>query len=204
MGSRGACSIFVAASPVLRLRSRRPAGDLCRAMQLFGESSDSGAELEDALPQPRAATPSSINLAITPTMPHHPAIPPIPAEISLPSPSLLRSGARSSHGKRSIFISPLRREAKPRVIVSSVDGGASWSRLATLPQRVVLLTAHDSGLIAISGSAAWRIAPDGTTTELGSIANRSPRSKRGAVRRRSLGFTPPAGMERSISPRIPA
>jgi len=55
------------------------------------------------------------------------------------------------------------------VIVSSMDGGASWSRLAVLPQQVLLLTPQDSGLIAISGSAAYRIAPDGITTELGNI-----------------------------------
>jgi len=34
------------------------------------------------------------------------------------------------------------------VIVSSADNGISWSRLAILPQRVLLLTAQDSGLIA--------------------------------------------------------
>ena len=56
------------------------------------------------------------------------------------------------------------------VIVSSADGGISWSRLATLPQRVLLLTPLNSGLIAVSGSAAWRIARDGSTTKLGSIA----------------------------------
>ena len=57
------------------------------------------------------------------------------------------------------------------VIVSSADGGVSWSRLATLPQRVLLLTSQDSGLIALSGSAAYRIAPNGSTTELGSIVS---------------------------------
>ena len=62
------------------------------------------------------------------------------------------------------------REANPPVIVFSADGGTSWSRLATLPQHVLLLTAQNSGLIAVSGSSAWRIAPDGAITELGSIA----------------------------------
>jgi photosystem II stability/assembly factor-like uncharacterized protein len=56
------------------------------------------------------------------------------------------------------------------VIVASADGGVNWSRLATLPQHVPLLKLHDSGLIAVSGPAAWRIAADGATTELGSIA----------------------------------
>ncbi len=59
---------------------------------------------------------------------------------------------------------------QPAVIVSSADGGASWSHLATLPQHVLLLATQDSGLIAVSGSAAWRIASDGSNTELGSIA----------------------------------
>ena len=38
------------------------------------------------------------------------------------------------------------------------------------PNGILLLTPQDSGLIAVSGSAACRIAPDGSTTELGSIA----------------------------------
>jgi photosystem II stability/assembly factor-like uncharacterized protein len=59
---------------------------------------------------------------------------------------------------------------RPTVIVSSADGGITWSRLATVPQHVPLLTRQDSGLIAISGPAAWRIAADGATTVLGSIA----------------------------------
>jgi hypothetical protein len=56
------------------------------------------------------------------------------------------------------------------IIVSSADGGITWSRLATLPQHVLLLATQDSGLIAVTGTAAWRIAPDGSTNELGSIA----------------------------------
>ena len=59
---------------------------------------------------------------------------------------------------------------RPSVLVSSLDDGASWSRLATLPEHVVLLSPLGSGLVALSGSAAWLIAPDGGTTELGAIA----------------------------------
>jgi hypothetical protein len=59
---------------------------------------------------------------------------------------------------------------KPTVIVSSADGGATWTRLATVSQHVLLLAPQSSGLIAVSGSSAWRIANDGATTELGSIA----------------------------------
>jgi photosystem II stability/assembly factor-like uncharacterized protein len=62
---------------------------------------------------------------------------------------------------------------QPSVIVHSADNGASWSRLATLPQRVLLLSPQvspqGSGLLAVSGSTTWRIAPDGSTTQLGSI-----------------------------------
>lgn len=56
------------------------------------------------------------------------------------------------------------------VIVSSADGGASWSRIATLPHHVVLLTTRNTGVIAVSGSAAYRIAENGAVTELGSVA----------------------------------
>src|ERR1019366_866160 len=51
------------------------------------------------------------------------------------------------------------RQADVAVIVSSVDGGISWRRVATLPQRVLLLCPQDSGLIVLSGSAAYRVAP---------------------------------------------
>jgi photosystem II stability/assembly factor-like uncharacterized protein len=61
------------------------------------------------------------------------------------------------------------RKGQAAVIVSSADGGITFSRLATVPQRVLLLTAQDSGLIALAGSAAYRIAPGGNSTELGSI-----------------------------------
>jgi photosystem II stability/assembly factor-like uncharacterized protein len=59
---------------------------------------------------------------------------------------------------------------QPTVIVSSADGGSSWSRLTTLPKHVLFMTPQDSGLIVLSGSAAYRIAPNGAITELGSIA----------------------------------
>ncbi|MGB6742765.1 MAG: hypothetical protein WBE38_03835, partial [Terracidiphilus sp.] len=56
------------------------------------------------------------------------------------------------------------------VLVSSADGGISWSRLAALPQRVLLLIANGPGVIAVSGASAYRIGPDGGVTKLGSIA----------------------------------
>jgi photosystem II stability/assembly factor-like uncharacterized protein len=80
------------------------------------------------------------------------------------------SGAKNGKRSQEHFYLSFEERGKPAVIVSSVDGGATWSRLATMPQHVALLIAQDSGLIAVSGSAAWRIASDGTTTELGSMA----------------------------------
>jgi hypothetical protein len=77
------------------------------------------------------------------------------------------SGHKTSEN---LFISYEER-GQPAVIVHSADGGATWSRLATLPQRVLLLIAQDSGLIALSGSAAYRIAPDGVVTQLGEIGS---------------------------------
>jgi photosystem II stability/assembly factor-like uncharacterized protein len=56
------------------------------------------------------------------------------------------------------------------VIVSSADGGVSWSRLAMLPQNILLIAQQEPGMVAVSGSTAWRIAPNGNTTELGSVA----------------------------------
>jgi photosystem II stability/assembly factor-like uncharacterized protein len=61
------------------------------------------------------------------------------------------------------------RKGQLAVIVSSLDGGISWNRLATLPQGVLLLAAKDSGLVALSGSATYRIAADGASTELARI-----------------------------------
>ena len=81
-----------------------------------------------------------------------------------------KSGAKIGQGSAEHIFLSFEQKGQPAVIVSSADGGVNWSRLATLPQHVPLLTKQDSGLIAVSGSAAWRIAADGSTTELGSIA----------------------------------
>jgi photosystem II stability/assembly factor-like uncharacterized protein len=57
------------------------------------------------------------------------------------------------------------------VIVDSVDGGVTWSRLVQLPQHVLLLTAEGSDVIALSGASAYRIAADGNMKEQGKIAS---------------------------------
>jgi photosystem II stability/assembly factor-like uncharacterized protein len=73
---------------------------------------------------------------------------------------------QSSH--EHLFLS-FAQKGQPSVLVSSADGGTSWSRLAALPGRALLLAPQDTGLIAVAGSSAWRIAADGTTTQLGAI-----------------------------------
>ena len=80
-----------------------------------------------------------------------------------------RSGREKGKGSPERLYVSFQRRGQPTVIVSSADGGASWSRFASLPQPVRLLTPQGSSLIAVSGSAAYRIAPDGSTTELGVI-----------------------------------
>jgi photosystem II stability/assembly factor-like uncharacterized protein len=70
--------------------------------------------------------------------------------------------------REQIFLS-FAQSGQPSVIVFSPDGGISWSRLATLPGRTMLLTPQNSGLIAVAGSSAWHIAPDGAATQLGVI-----------------------------------
>jgi photosystem II stability/assembly factor-like uncharacterized protein len=79
------------------------------------------------------------------------------------------NGAKNGPASAEHFYLSFELKGHPSVIVSSADGGITWSRLATLPQRVWLLARQESGLIAVSGAAAWRIAPDGSTTQLGSI-----------------------------------
>lgn len=63
--------------------------------------------------------------------------------------------------------------AKPggaAVLVSSIDGGTSWKKLASLPARVSLLLVSAAGITAMSGPAAFLVSPDGRSKELGRIA----------------------------------
>ena len=78
----------------------------------------------------------------------------------------LKNGQASSE---SLYVS-FQQKGQTAVVLSSTDGGVSWNRLATLPHRVLLLTPQKSGVIAVSGSAAYRIAPKGGATQLGSVA----------------------------------
>ena len=55
------------------------------------------------------------------------------------------------------------------VIVTSKDDGASWKRLSTLPNRVLLLTVQANRLAALAGSVAYQIADDGNASEVGRI-----------------------------------
>jgi photosystem II stability/assembly factor-like uncharacterized protein len=83
--------------------------------------------------------------------------------------SAIAIAPRSSQSSQEHLYLSFEQRGKPAVIVSSLDGGASWARLATLPQRILLLTPQGSNLIAISGSAAYRISPDGSVIKQGSI-----------------------------------
>jgi photosystem II stability/assembly factor-like uncharacterized protein len=103
------------------------------------------------------------------------------------------NGPQKEHGTHEHLYLSFEKGGQPTVIVSSPDSGASWSRIATLPQRdgqklfnaalrpsvlrelsrfqVLLLVTQNSSLIAVSSSAAYRIDPNGSTTKLGSIAS---------------------------------
>jgi photosystem II stability/assembly factor-like uncharacterized protein len=83
----------------------------------------------------------------------------------------IASGTAQQDGKASpehLYLS-FEQQGRPAVIVSSVDGGHSWTRLATLPDHVLLLTLQDSELIAVSNSATYRIAANGGAIQLGSV-----------------------------------
>ena len=80
-----------------------------------------------------------------------------------------RSGRENGSGSPEHLYLSFHGRGHAAVIVSSSDGGASWSRFAALPERVLLLAPLDSGLIAVAGSAAYHIAPDGSITKLGGI-----------------------------------
>jgi photosystem II stability/assembly factor-like uncharacterized protein len=58
----------------------------------------------------------------------------------------------------------------PAILVSSADGGSTWSHLADLPQRVLLLAPRPSGVVAISGSSAYEVTNEGHVVESGRIA----------------------------------
>ena len=88
------------------------------------------------------------------------------------------SAAKNGRGSAEHLYLSFEQRGQPTVIATSADGGITWRRLATLPEHVLLLTkkgsakgsGQDSGLIAVSGSSAWRIGPDGGVKELGSVA----------------------------------
>jgi hypothetical protein len=111
-----------------------------------------------------------------------------------------RSDQKNGDGASDHLFLSFQQKGQPAVIVTSRDKGASWSRLATLPQNVVLLAAQGSSLIAVSGSALPRMgAPPNWAVS-------QPRSEQPASRDRArrFGFTQLVRMERSISQRIRA
>jgi photosystem II stability/assembly factor-like uncharacterized protein len=80
-------------------------------------------------------------------------------------------GQQKDNASPERFYVAFEQRGQPAVIVDSVDGGATWSRLAQLPEPVLLLTAEGADVIALSGASAYRIAADGTMRELGKIAS---------------------------------
>ena len=80
-------------------------------------------------------------------------------------------GRQKSNASPERFYVAFEQRGQPAVIVDSVDGGVTWSRLAQLPQRVLLLATEGSDVIALSGASAYRIAADGNMKELGNIAS---------------------------------
>jgi photosystem II stability/assembly factor-like uncharacterized protein len=81
------------------------------------------------------------------------------------------SGRQKDNASPERFYVAFEQRGQPAVIVDSVDGGVTWSRLAQLPQRVLLLTTEGSDVIALSGASAYRIAADGSVKELASVAS---------------------------------
>ena len=61
------------------------------------------------------------------------------------------------------------RRGQPAVIVSSADDGRTWSRLASVPERVSVLVVKDGSVTALSGSAVYRISPGGKAVEVGKV-----------------------------------
>ncbi|MGD0732129.1 MAG: hypothetical protein ABR956_12765 [Terracidiphilus sp.] len=80
------------------------------------------------------------------------------------------SGGKSGQGSAEHIYVSFAQGGDHTDIVSSKDGGAKWSLFATVPQRVLLLSAQGSELIAVSGSAAYRIGNHGGVKELGHVA----------------------------------
>jgi photosystem II stability/assembly factor-like uncharacterized protein len=54
-------------------------------------------------------------------------------------------------------------------ILFSSDNGQSWKKLTNLSSRVSLLEVNEAGLLAVSGSSAFRVTASGTPQELGRI-----------------------------------
>ncbi len=72
--------------------------------------------------------------------------------------------ARSSH-----LVTAWTQKNGSATLMSSRDAGASWKQLAPLPSQVSLLLVNQTGLIAISGSSAFRISPGGEVKEVGTV-----------------------------------
>lgn len=92
-----------------------------------------------------------------------------------------KEGERGGEAGAEHLYAAFERRGQPAVIVESTDNGVTWSRLASLAQRVLLLTMQGSDLIAVSGSSAYRIAPDGKVAEQGGTGSEFKSASAGGV-----------------------
>jgi photosystem II stability/assembly factor-like uncharacterized protein len=139
-------------------------------------SSDTGRSWKMIFPNPARDTVEHLigdraNYSLTSSDPAYPG-----GDITAVAIGAESKGKNGQQGPQSIYLSfqtsghsRIDAASVGAVLVSSADGGVTWRRLAVLPKRVLLLTANGSGVIAVSGSTAYRIGADGGVTKLGSI-----------------------------------
>ena len=76
--------------------------------------------------------------------------------------------AVDAHDSRKLYAA-FSRKGGQATVVTSQDGGISWTRVAILPGRVALLSADASGVIALSGGTAYKISIGGQVSSQGGI-----------------------------------
>ena len=79
-----------------------------------------------------------------------------------------KDGGADLGSKGSLYVS-FQRWGQPTVILKSADGGATWSRFATLPQGVLMLRCDGDVLIAVSEAGVVRLAADGSMRAAGDL-----------------------------------
>ncbi|HZY74038.1 MAG TPA: hypothetical protein VFE22_13115, partial [Edaphobacter sp.] len=72
------------------------------------------------------------------------------------------------HDSKRLFVA-FTKSHSTSAVYGSTDRGASWKELAAIPSRALLLTLDKGNLIAVAGSAAYRIGSDGKAAVLGQL-----------------------------------